>query len=137
MLLKTYLTFFSLFLFVGAFAQQSFENQFNAFVNNPNFKNATIGAVVYDLGRNEELFSSNKNRSMVPGSLLKLATSGAALEILGQDYKFQTPIYYTGKIDADSTLHGNLIIQGGGDPTLGSKYFPSDFLKDWSTSYFI
>ncbi len=132
MLLKTYLTFFSLFLFVGAFAQQNFENQFSAFVNNPKYKNATIGAVVYDLGSKEELLSSNKNRSMVPGSLLKLATSGAALEILGPDYKFQTPIYYTGKITPDSTLQGNLIIQGGGDPTLGSKYFPADFLKNWS-----
>lgn len=62
----------------------------------------------------------NRMQMMVPASNMKLITTGAALNELGADYRFETAIGYDGSI-TDGTLDGNLYIIGGGDPTLGSK----------------
>ena len=53
------------------------------------------------------------NGVYVPASVLKLATSLAALEMLGPDYRFLTEIYRDGT--------GNLFVRGYGDPGLVSE----------------
>ena len=58
-------------------------------------------------------------RRMVPASNLKLITTGTALHAFGPDFRFETGIGYTGEVDADGTLHGDVYIVGGGDPTIG------------------
>ncbi len=70
---------------------------------------------------NLEFHFQNEFR-LIPASLLKIVTTSTALEILGPDYVYRTTIGYSGQIQ-DGKLFGNLIIQSGGDPTLGSKYF--------------
>ncbi|MBO6029270.1 MAG: D-alanyl-D-alanine carboxypeptidase/D-alanyl-D-alanine-endopeptidase, partial [Bacteroidales bacterium] len=57
-------------------------------------------------------------RRLVPASNLKLVTTGTALHALGPDFRFETGIGYTGTVE-DGTLHGDVYIIGGGDPTLG------------------
>ncbi|HSV70749.1 MAG TPA: D-alanyl-D-alanine carboxypeptidase/D-alanyl-D-alanine-endopeptidase [Methylibium sp.] len=52
-----------------------------------------------------------------PASLVKLYTTGAALELLGPAWTWTTPVLTTGSID-DGVLRGDLVIQGRGDPTL-------------------
>ncbi len=59
-------------------------------------------------------------RMAVPASNMKLISTGAALHELGGDYRFETKIGYSGRIE-DGILKGNLYIIGGGDPTTGSK----------------
>lgn len=49
----------------------------------------------------------------VPASILKIATAAAALEILGENYKFKTNIYIDEK--------RNLYIKGFGDPSLTTE----------------
>ena len=47
---------------------------------------------------------------------------------------FETEISYDGFIDTNCTLHGNLYIKGGGDPTLGSRFFNknnNDIMQPW------
>ncbi len=51
--------------------------------------------------------------SYVPASILKLATSAAALHQLGPDYRFRTEVY----LDAEN----NLYVRGHGDPYLVSE----------------
>ncbi|MEA3452602.1 MAG: D-alanyl-D-alanine carboxypeptidase, partial [Bacteroidota bacterium] len=99
-------------------------------------RNASVSFYAIDVNSNEIVAQLNKNLSMKPASTMKLFSSAAALETLGKNYRFKTEIVYTGKIDtATKTLHGNIIIIGGGDPTLGSKYFYStknkQFLVKW------
>lgn len=99
-------------------------------------RNATVGFYAIDLNTNEIIADLNSNLSMKPASTMKLITTAAALETLGADFRFQTKLAYTGKIDtAHNILHGNVIIIGGGDPSLGSKYFSStadaDFIHKW------
>nr|WP_320011870.1 D-alanyl-D-alanine carboxypeptidase [uncultured Desulfobulbus sp.] len=55
----------------------------------------------------------NLDRSLVPASVLKIATVAAAFEILGPDYHFPTEFY----LDKEQ----NLIIRGFGDPSLISE----------------
>jgi len=55
----------------------------------------------------------NPDQSLVPASVLKIATVSAALAILGPDYRFRTEFFL------DSP--GNLFIKGFGDPTLFSE----------------
>lgn len=66
------------------------------------------------------LVDINSEIMMLPASNMKLISTGAALHALGPDWQFETGLGYDGTID-DGTLHGNLYIIGGGDPTLGSK----------------
>jgi len=53
-----------------------------------------------------------------PASLMKLATTAAALELLGPAYTWATPVWLQGPVTAAGVLDGNLVIQGQGDPTL-------------------
>jgi D-alanyl-D-alanine carboxypeptidase/D-alanyl-D-alanine-endopeptidase (penicillin-binding protein 4) len=52
-----------------------------------------------------------------PASIAKLATTFAALELLGPAYTWTTPVYADGPLEA-GTLRGNLYIRGTGDPKL-------------------
>jgi D-alanyl-D-alanine carboxypeptidase/D-alanyl-D-alanine-endopeptidase (penicillin-binding protein 4) len=55
-----------------------------------------------------------------PASIAKLATTFAALELLGPAFAWTTSVYVDGGID-NGTLAGNLYIQGRGDPKLVSE----------------
>ena len=81
------------------------------------------------------LFDYNSGISLAPASVMKLITSAAALELLGPEYTFKTTVGYTGTLNKRTgRLNGNIIIHGGGDPALGSKYFSDhygDFLHNW------
>ncbi len=52
-----------------------------------------------------------------PASIAKLATTVAALELLGPAFTWRTGVYLDGPV-RDGTLHGDLYIKGGGDPKL-------------------
>jgi D-alanyl-D-alanine carboxypeptidase/D-alanyl-D-alanine-endopeptidase (penicillin-binding protein 4) len=53
-----------------------------------------------------------------PASVIKLATSLAALDALGSDYRFQTEFYAAGNLDPRTgVLDGDLILRSGADPS--------------------
>lgn len=81
---------------------------------------ASISLTVLDANSGEPVFTYHPDMGLAPASTLKTATSITAYNLLGADFKFQTQFGYTGTIDATGTLNGDLIIKGGGDPTLGS-----------------
>ena len=54
---------------------------------------------------------------MNPASVMKLVTTFAALETLGPNYQWTTPVYVEGSA-RNGTLYGNLYIKGQGDPKL-------------------
>ncbi len=78
----------------------------------------------------------NPHAPLRPASVLKLVTSAAALDILGSDRRFVTTIEATGPV-VDGVLHGDLLIRGGGDPSLGPRFHdrPNNItgvLRDWA-----
>lgn len=93
---------------------------------------ASVSIAVSDNQTGEMLIKSKPQQSLAPASILKLITTATALEVFGPDYRFQTTLATSGVIRND-TLFGDLQIVGGGDPTLGSTYFPGNnhFMEDW------
>lgn len=55
--------------------------------------------------------------AMNPASVMKLVTTYAGLDLLGPGYFWKTRVYTQGDVK-DGVLHGNLLIQGSGDPKL-------------------
>jgi serine-type D-Ala-D-Ala carboxypeptidase/endopeptidase (penicillin-binding protein 4) len=131
---------FAIFSFLisvfSSFAQTDFKTELQKLLQKPEYKNATVGIQIMDLESEKPLFELNADKLMIPASTLKLLTSATALEILGADYHFQTKIGYTGDLLQTNEIKGDLIVLGGGDPTLGSEYFNQfescrDFVKIW------
>ncbi len=88
--------------------------------NNLGLNNSSVA--IRDAKTGELVYSYNGNVAMRPASNLKLLTGAAALETLGQDYRFKTKMYIDGKIKKH-VLHGNVYIKGSGDPTLNNVDF--------------
>ena len=61
------------------------------------------------------LLAQAADRAVHPASVSKLPTTLALLRRLGADHRFTTTIAATGLVTA-GTLHGDLLIEGGGDP---------------------
>lgn len=84
------------------------------------FQNAVVG--IYAEDNNGKCVAQwNPDLPLLTASTMKTITTGAAISILGKDFRYETSIGYTGEIQ-DSLLNGDIWIIGGGDPTLGSTF---------------
>lgn len=86
-------------------------------------RSGTWGAIVVSLTRGDTLYAVNADEEMQPASNMKLFTTALALDQFGSDHQFSTDILRSGYVDTDGTLHGDLIIRGGGDPGLSGRYY--------------
>ena len=104
-------------------AQTDFQTELQKILQKPEYFNSTVGIQIVDLQTGSALFEMNAGKLMIPASVMKIITSATALEMLGADYRFQTKIGFAGELLKTNELKGDLVISGGGDPTLGSEYF--------------
>lgn len=112
-----------LFLSVAVSAQsleQRLQTAFSHLQQDSQCKYASVSLTVLDAKTGETVFTANPNMGLATASTLKTVTSVTAFNILGKDFQYQTQLGYSGAISADGTLNGDVIIKGGGDPTLGS-----------------
>jgi len=98
--------------------------------DNP-YKQGLIGFSLRS-SKGDEVIRFNSYKALVPASNMKVLTTATALKVLGENFKYDTKLYYTGTIN-EGVLNGNIIIQGSGDPTLGSNRIPGNL----SSSEFI
>jgi D-alanyl-D-alanine carboxypeptidase/D-alanyl-D-alanine-endopeptidase (penicillin-binding protein 4) len=77
---------------------------------------ASVGIQVVDLKTGNALYSRNADRLFLPASNMKLFTAALALERLGAEYRMTTRL-----VRAPS---GDLILVGGGDPSLSGRTYP-------------
>ena len=101
-------------------AQSSLENHINRLVKEKESIELDAGISIRN-SQGKEVFSLHSGRKFMPASTLKVITSFIALDILGNDYKYNTNIGYTGNLETDGTLKGDVVIVGSGDPTFGSS----------------
>ncbi|MFI1933177.1 D-alanyl-D-alanine carboxypeptidase/D-alanyl-D-alanine-endopeptidase [Streptomyces sp. NPDC020330] len=71
----------------------------------------TVAASVIDTATGEQLYGTGATAPMTPASTIKIATTAAALSVLGPDHRIAT----TAALSPDSRT---LTLVGGGDPTL-------------------
>ncbi|GJF31692.1 D-alanyl-D-alanine carboxypeptidase DacC [Kitasatospora sp. NE20-6] len=79
--------------------------------------NAQTGVQVLDAATGAVLYSRQPGALLTPASTLKTVTSAAALDLLGADHRFTTEVRTTGTTAA-GRLRGDLVLRGGGDPSL-------------------
>ncbi len=90
--------------------------------NNPLLQHAQWSLYARYEDNGEVVLDEQSTLGLAPASGLKVFTTVAALDYLGEDYRFQTRLYYDGQVhETDGVLQGDLYIRGGGDPTLGSS----------------
>lgn len=85
-------------------------------------KGASVGILLINSTKNDTVINYNSGKSLIPASLMKLVTTGTALELLEPNFKFGTKIYTNSRPGQQGTLLGKVIINAAGDPTLASKY---------------
>lgn len=113
-------------LTLSAEAQQiksKIEQSFNSFLSHPALKNGIASLVVTDTDNGRVIYEKNSQIGLPTASTLKVITSITALDLLGPNYTYKTELYHTGIVDSLGTLHGDLVVKGSGDPTLGSHRF--------------
>ena len=109
----------------GGSEAPSLEDRLGEVLSAPVLVRSSWGVQVRSLDTGKILFAENSRKRLIPASNLKLLTAVAAVEDLGLDFRFTTRIWTDGRIE-DGTLEGNLIIQGGADPTLGARFDSPD-----------
>jgi len=75
------------------------------------------GYILIDANSGKLLAAKNANTAFMPASTMKLVTMLSALDHLGINHRFETSLYYTGKIK-NNVLEGDLVLQGNGDVEL-------------------
>lgn len=93
-------------------------------------KTASVGVCFLPIdGEPEDAEGFQMDTGLVPASTMKVFTTATVNELLGPDYRFVTEIQMTGALGEDGTLAGDVVICGGGDPTLGADSISETFSK--------
>ncbi len=101
----------------------------NFLTSHPLTGQANMSVLVQNLNTGEVIDSYRPEHVVPPASVMKLLTTGAALETMGPGFRFPTILEYTGTIE-NGVLHGDLYIKGSCDPSLGWKGRTA-FLDKW------
>ncbi len=110
-------------------AQNSLESRLLTLSEKEPLRSSVWGVMVVNM-KGDTVAAFNSSQRMIPASNAKLLTTGAALNTLGADYRFETGIGYTGKIE-NGSLTGDLYIMGGADPTIGVRARVEDVFRNW------
>jgi D-alanyl-D-alanine carboxypeptidase/D-alanyl-D-alanine-endopeptidase (penicillin-binding protein 4) len=132
--IKTHIFYF-LFLipFLSSYGQNKALEELTASLDNlkrdNTLVNASWGFCLKKVSSGELITEYNSKQALTPASTLKIVTTAAALNVLGSQYQWKTYLQYTGSIK-DSVLNGDLLIKGGGDPSLDSHYFEDSLSEE-------
>lgn len=86
----------------------------------PLTRHAQWGVLVRSLDADELLYERGAGKLLMPASNMKIVTVAAAAEVIGWDARFTTTLETTATIES-GTLTGDLVVRGGGDPTINRR----------------
>jgi D-alanyl-D-alanine carboxypeptidase/D-alanyl-D-alanine-endopeptidase (penicillin-binding protein 4) len=96
----------------------------------PALRTALVGFCLLDLEAEPATAVGYQiDAGLVPASTMKVVTTAVAAELLGPDYRFVTELQTTGSLGEEGTLDGDIILRGGGDPTLAAEELSPTFAK--------
>jgi serine-type D-Ala-D-Ala carboxypeptidase/endopeptidase (penicillin-binding protein 4) len=96
------------------------QRDLSAILAAPQFDRSTWAVLVRPISSDTNLFSLNASKLVMPGSNMKILTLAAAADRLGWDYRFETRVTTTAALE-DGVLQGDLIVVGGGDPSISER----------------
>ncbi|GAA2951734.1 D-alanyl-D-alanine carboxypeptidase/D-alanyl-D-alanine endopeptidase [Microbacterium schleiferi] len=98
-----------------------------AIMDQPLYDGGRWGMSVIDIDSGETLIAVNPDDQFLTGSTAKVLSVTAALDLLGADATFTTPVIAAGTV-GNGILEGDLILRGSGDLTLGGRTLPDGTL---------
>ena len=133
---KIALVFCSIFLVTGTYVgstimptevqaaqpYSSLNQSISQLLKDERMKGVKSSITIRQASSGEIVYQSNADEKITPASTLKILTSAAALETLGEEFRFQTDVLTDGTV-SNGVLTGNLYLRGTGDPTLLKKDF--------------
>jgi D-alanyl-D-alanine carboxypeptidase/D-alanyl-D-alanine-endopeptidase (penicillin-binding protein 4) len=103
----------------------------DALFDTPPFDTA-VWSVRIERMSGDVLYERAPRTLVMPASNMKIVTMAAAAETLGWDHRFETKLVAEGEV-RDGTLHGDLRVIGGGDPSIASANFgASPLFLEWA-----
>lgn len=119
-------------------AQSKVEKILEAWRDDDDLRRAAWGFKAVNLANGETVAAHDAHKSLTPASVMKIVTTSAVFLAKKSNDFLETELQYSGHIAADSVLHGDLILYGKGDPTLGSARFkaqqPENLFAGWKTA---
>jgi serine-type D-Ala-D-Ala carboxypeptidase/endopeptidase (penicillin-binding protein 4) len=92
------------------------------------------GLLVVDAGTGKTVCARSPSRQRPLASNMKLFTTATALARLGPNSRIATRVLSSGTLEKNGVLHGDLYLQGGGDPALGTPSFYDRFQAGLGTN---
>ena len=83
---------------------------------------ASVG--VYDAATGTRLYESGGDALRRPASVMKVATTAAAMLALGPSAELSTEVFATSEPDAEGAVAGDLVMRGDGDPGINNRAGP-------------
>ncbi len=108
-----------LMIAVGAFGASPLDK----FLRSKSITPGSTAVLVQDLATGKTLVAHNTDRPLLPASIMKTVTIAGLLQEKGPHERFHTYVYADGPIKGNA-IEGDLLIVGGGDPTLGADCLP-------------
>lgn len=93
------------------------------FVDTPNLPKGKMAVLVTELPTGKVLASYNPDMPLTPASIMKSVTLAAASDVMNVEKPFVTPVSIDGRVE-NGVLHGNLIVEGVGDPSINTSKWP-------------
>ncbi len=102
-------------------ADSGLPREITSIMSKSRYADATWSLLVTDIDTGKTYYQLNPDRMSLTGSTRKLFSVGTALNGLGADHREITPVYRTGRVDAQGALAGDLVLVGQGDLTFGGR----------------
>jgi serine-type D-Ala-D-Ala carboxypeptidase/endopeptidase (penicillin-binding protein 4) len=99
---------------------QQLQADLSAIFETPQFERSFWSVLVRLGASDDDLYSLNAAKLMMPGSVMKIVTVAAAAELLGWDHQFETKVVSVAPVD-QGVLRGDLVVIGGGDPSISER----------------
>lgn len=113
----------SLLIFAAAILSYG-ASPLNTFLASKAITPGSTSVLIMDLSDGNTLVAHNTDSPLLPASIMKTVTIAGLLNEKGPDERFHTEVYADGIMSGHS-LDGNLVVKGGGDPTLGANCAPA------------
>ena len=95
-------------------------------------RHASVGVCVMEVSTGRVLTGYNEHIAFTPASLTKIVTAATLLQLYPDTARWYTRVGYTGYIDNDGVLQGDIVIRGCIDPSLANDYqLGWDSFRSW------
>jgi len=107
-------------------ADESLDKAIKKVTHQAHFKTVHWGAFFVDQKTGEVVYEHASDKLFAPASTTKLFSTACALDALGADFRFKTPVVRRGEVNTQGELQGDLILIASGDLTLGGRTNPDE-----------